>query len=167
MALTQSGDPTVVVSPVAAVSRSGPGPEVRVSTGLLRGTWESGVAVFRGIPFADAPVGALRFAAPRPVRGWDGVREAVSFGPPPPQAAAFGMDGMASEATGDDWLTINVWSSSPGSHAGLPVMVWIHGGAYSIGMSGLPEYDGGRLARDGGVVVVTSRGCVSGGRDEG
>jgi para-nitrobenzyl esterase len=121
----------------------------------VRGGWEEGVAVFRGIPFAEPPVGALRFAAPRPVRGWDGVREAVSFGPSPPQAAAFGMDSLAGDAAGDDWLTINVWSPSPGPGAGLPVMVWIHGGAYSIGMSSLPEYDGGRLARDGRAVVVT------------
>ena len=113
------------------------------------------MAVFRGIPFAEPPVGALRFAAPRPVRGWGGVRDAVSYGPPPPQAAAFGMDRLAREAAGDDWLTINVWSPEPGPDAGLPVMVWIHGGAYTIGMSSLPEYDGGRLARDGPVVVVT------------
>ena len=65
------------------------------------------------------------------------------------------MDALAQDAAGDDWLTVNVWSPEPGPGAGLPVMVWIHGGAYTIGMSSLPEYDGGRLARDGGVVVVT------------
>lgn len=130
-------------------------PEVRASAGTLHGRWEGGVAVFRGIPFAEPPVGALRLAAPRPVRRWDGAREAASFGPPPPQATAFGMDRVAREAAGDDWLTLNVWSAEPGPAAGLPVMVWIHGGAYAIGMSSLPEYDGGRLARDGGVVVVT------------
>jgi len=140
---------------VAASAPSGSRPEVRASAGTLRGSWEAGVAVFRGIPFAESPVGALRFAAPRPVRGWGGVREAVSYGPPPPQAAAFGMDTLAREAASNDWLTINVWSPDPGPGAGLPVMVWIHGGAYTIGMSSLPEYDGGRLARDGAVVVVT------------
>ena len=139
----------------AASTPSGSRPEARASAGLLRGTWEAGVAVFRGIPFAEAPVGALRFAAPRPARGWGGTREAVSFGPPPPQANAFGMDRMAREAVGDEWLTCNVWSPDPGSGGGLPVMVWIHGGAYTIGMSSLPEYDGSHLARDGGVVVVT------------
>jgi para-nitrobenzyl esterase len=134
-------------------------PEVRAAAGTLRGSREggsreAGVAVFRGIPFAEPPVGTLRFAAPRPVRGWAGVRDAVSFGPPPPQAGAFGMDTLSADA-GDDWLTVNVWSPEPGPGAGLPVMVWIHGGAYTIGMSGLPEYDGARLAREGGVVVVT------------
>lgn len=135
----------------ASVSR----PEVRAVAGRLRGSRDAGLAVFRGIPFAEAPVGALRFAAPQPVRGWDGVREAVSYGPPPPQAGVFGMDALSQDAAGDDWLTINVWSPEPDPGARLPVMVWIQGGAYAIGMSSLPEYDGGRLARDGGVVMVT------------
>jgi para-nitrobenzyl esterase len=130
-------------------------PEVRTAAGTLRGNREAGLAVFRGIPFAQPPVGPLRFAAPQPVRGWNGVRNALSYGPPPPQAGVFGMDALSRDAPGDDWLTINVWSPDPGPGAELPVMVWIHGGAYGIGMSSLPEYDGGRLARDGSVVVVT------------
>ncbi len=130
-------------------------PEVHAPAGAVRGSWEAGAAVFRGIPFAEPPAGALRFAAPRRASRWEATREAVSFGPPPPQAAGFGMDELARRSVGDDWLTVNVWSPEPGPGAGLPVMVWIHGGAYAIGMSSLPEYDGGRLARDGGVVVVT------------
>ncbi|WP_066954280.1 carboxylesterase/lipase family protein [Streptomyces lushanensis] len=133
---------------------SGSRPVVRAAAGELRGGREAGVAVFRGIPFAEPPVGVLRFAAPRPVRGWSGVREALSYGPPPPQGGHFGAD-AASRDAGDDWLTVNVWSPEPGPDAGAPVMVWIQGGGYVIGTSGLPEYDGGRLARDGGVVVVT------------
>ncbi len=140
---------------VAESKPSGSRPEVRATAGGLRGSREAGVAVFRGIPFAQPPVGVLRFAAPRPVRGWSGVREALSYGPPPPQGGHYGMDALSQEAAGDDWLTVNVWSPEPDPGAGLPVMVWIQGGAYVIGMSGLPEYDGGRLARDGGVVVVT------------
>jgi para-nitrobenzyl esterase len=127
--------------------------EVRTAAGTLRGSREAGVAVFRGIPFAEAPVGELRFAAPRPARGWDGVRAAVSYGPPPPQPDAFGRDELS--AVGDEWLTLNVWSPDPGRGARLPVMVWVHGGAYTIGKSSSPEYDGRRLARDGSVVVVT------------
>ncbi len=127
--------------------------EVRTAAGTVRGTQEKGVSVFRGIPFAEPPVGALRFGAPQPVRAWDGVREAVAFGPPPPQAGAFGMDKLQ-EASGD-WLTVNVWSPDPGAGAGLPVMVWIQGGGYMVGMSSQPEFDGARLAREGGVVVVT------------
>jgi para-nitrobenzyl esterase len=139
--------------PVMTVAASEP--EVRAAAGSVRGRQEAGVAVFRGIPFAEPPVGALRFAAPQPVRGWNGVREALSYGPPPPQAGFFGMEELSQDTAADDWLTINVWSPEPGPGAGLPVMVWFQGGAYLIGMSSLPEYDGGRLARDGGVVVVT------------
>ena len=116
----------------------------------MRGTIEAGVAVFRGIPFAAPPVNDLRFAAPTPPRTWDGVRDALVFGPPPPQAGVFGMSLLVG---GEDWLTLNVWSPDPSRDAGLPVMVWIYGGAYAIGMSSLPEYDGARLARDGVVLV--------------
>jgi para-nitrobenzyl esterase len=119
-----------------------------VPAGRLRGTWNDGVAVFRGVPYAAPPVGALRFAAPQPVAGWEGVRPAVTFGPPPPQV------GAGPEA-GDDWLTVNVWSPGLEPAAALPVMVWVYGGGYTIGASSRAEYDGARLARDGGVVVVT------------
>ena len=121
--------------------------EVRVTGGMVRGRLEGGVAVFRGLPFAAAPVGALRFAAPRPAEPWDGVREAFEYGPPPPQPLR--------STDGDDWLTVNVFTPDPGSGAGLPVMVWFHGGGFTIGVSSSPEYDGGRLAREHGVVVVT------------
>jgi para-nitrobenzyl esterase len=134
---------------------SGLPPLVRAPAGAVRGVHESAVAVFRGIPFALPPVGPLRFAAPQRVPAWDGVREAGSFGPPPPQGGHFGMDSLSGEDASDDWLTLNVWSPDPGPAAGLPVLVWIQGGGYVIGMSGLPEYDGARLAGEGGVVVVT------------
>ncbi|WP_034590390.1 carboxylesterase/lipase family protein [Hamadaea tsunoensis] len=125
-------------------------PEVRVPAGVLRGSWESGVAVFRGIPYAAPPVGAHRFAAPQPALAWDGVRPAVAFGPPPPQTDDDGGEG----GEGGDWLTVNVWSPDPGRAVHLPVLVWIFGGAYTIGAANRPEYDGANLAR-GGVVVVT------------
>src|SRR5437764_1224672 len=91
-------------------------PVVRTAAGQVRGRAENGVAVFRGIPFAQPPVGALRFAAPQPARPWDGVREADMFGPPPPQSA-FMLGPTAPVAPGadpDDWLTVNVFSPDPG-----------------------------------------------------
>ena len=121
--------------------------DVNVRGGVVRGGMEADLAVFRGMPYAAPPV---RFGAPQPVAAWDGVREATRFGPPPPQSGALGMSALVEE--GDDWLTLNVWS--PDLRGGLPVMVWIQGGAYAFGMSALPEYDGSNLAHDG-VVVVT------------
>ncbi len=130
-------------------------PVVRTAAGQVRGRAENGVAVFRGIPFAQPPVGGLRFAAPQPARPWDGVREADMFGPPPPQSA-FMLGPTAPVAPGadpDDWLTVNVFSPDPGA-AGLPVMVWIYGGGYRFGVSSQVVYDGTALARQN-VVVVT------------
>ncbi len=121
--------------------------DVEVEGGVVRGAVESDLAVFRGIPYAAHPV---RFGAPEPAAAWVGVREATTFGPPPPQSGAFGMDTLADE--GDEWLSVNVWS--PDLSGRSAVMVWIQGGAYAFGMSGLPEYDGSNLAH-GGVVVVT------------
>lgn len=127
-------------------------PEVRTGAGTVRGRRENGLAVFRGIPFAQPPVGELRFAAPRPAGRWDGVREAFAFGPPPPQEV---MVNPGAPFTGDDWLTVNVWTPDADPAARRPVMVWLYGGAYKLGSADDPNYDGSRLSRDGDVVVVT------------
>ncbi|GAA1696104.1 carboxylesterase family protein [Kribbella yunnanensis] len=121
--------------------------EVRTAVGVLRGVREAGCAVFRGIPYAEPPVGARRFGEPEPVRPWDGVRPATEFGPAPPQSELLGRTRVDQR---DDWLTLNVWTSDVG---GLPVMVWIPGGAYMAGDSSRPEFDGARLAARGVVVV--------------
>ncbi|WP_024805163.1 carboxylesterase/lipase family protein [Nocardia sp. BMG51109] len=124
-------------------------PEVRTAAGVARGSWDNTVAVFRGIPYARSPFGPRRFAAPVPAPAWDGVRDALEFGPPVPQA------GDVTPRSGDadtDCLTLNVWSPDPGA-AGLPVLAWIHGGAYLEGTSGNPHSDGATLARAGAVVV--------------
>lgn len=140
-------------------------PVVRTACGAVRGRTEEGLTVFRGIPFAQPPVGDARFAAPRRPRPWDGVRDAYAFGPPPPQdlggagggggAGVAGGVGGAGALEGDDWLTVNVWTPAPDPAAHRPVMVWIHGGAYKMGHSGSPAYDARRIAADGDLVVVT------------
>ncbi|MFJ9673208.1 carboxylesterase/lipase family protein [Streptomyces sp. NPDC101221] len=131
-------------------------PVVRTSAGAVRGRTEDGLAVFRGIPFAQPPVGEARFAAPRRPRPWDGVRDAYAFGPPPPQdVGAAGTAGSPDAPGGDDWLTVNVWTPAPDPAARRPVMVWIYGGAYKLGHSGNPAYDARRIAADGDLVVVT------------
>jgi para-nitrobenzyl esterase len=134
-----------------------PEPEVSTTAGVVRGRTENGLAVFRGIPYAEPPIGEARLQSPRPVRAWDGVRAAFSFGPPAPQdttiAARSGAGFLL--GTGDDWLTVNVWTPEPDPAQRRPVMVWIHGGAYKQGTSGSPGYDAQHIARDGDVVVVS------------
>ena len=131
-----------------------PGADTRA--GAVRGRREERLAVFRGIPYAQPPVGEARFAAPRPAERWDGVREAFAFGPPPPQEP-LGPDAepVGTVPAGDDWLTVNVWTPEADPAARRPVMVWIYGGAYKFGSADDPAYDAGRLARDGELVVVT------------
>jgi para-nitrobenzyl esterase len=130
--------------------------DVRTAAGAVRGRAEDGLVVFRGIPFAEPPVGEARFQAPRPVRDWEGTREAYAFGPPPPQEAGIqGRAGVLPAPTGDDWLTVNVWTPDTDPSARRPVMVWIYGGAYKLGHTGSPGYDAQHLARAGDLVVVT------------
>ncbi|MGW0809276.1 carboxylesterase/lipase family protein [Nonomuraea sp. NPDC002799] len=127
---------------------------ISIGGGRVAGTrGDDGIAVFKGIPFAKAPFGPLRFAAPVPPDPWDGVLAADRFGARPPQPPM--LPGMPpwDPAGGLDCLTLNVWTPDPGG-SGLPVMVWIYGGAYRSGYADLPLYDGGTLAGQG-VVVVT------------
>jgi para-nitrobenzyl esterase len=118
--------------------------EVRTSAGTVRGCWEDGVAVYRGIPFAAPPVGRDRFAAPRPPVPWTGVRDATRFGPPPPQP------GRPTE--GEEWLNLAVWTPDP-ARTGLPVVVWISGGTYLNCNTANPHLAGAALAAAGAVVV--------------
>jgi para-nitrobenzyl esterase len=124
-------------------------------SGEVRGETVNGVARFLGIPYAASPTGALRFQPPAPLAAWDGVRECVAFGPTPPKpdyAAPFDTLLPEPNIPGDDWLTLNVWT--PALTGDRPVMVWIHGGAFSNGNSAVRMYDGYAFARDG-VVLVT------------
>ena len=136
-------------------------PIVKTRSGAVRGRAEQGVIAFKGIPFAAPPVGQRRFVAPVPPQPWDGVREASAFSPTPPQAdtSSQRMPGLdlrpivgESWRKGDDYLTINIWTPDPGAR-GLPVMVYIYGGAFVLGGSSTPLYNGARFARDGVVCV--------------
>src|SRR5581483_66993 len=135
-------------------------PIVELASGRGRGATEGELAVFRGIPFARAPVGAFRFGAPQAVEPWAGVREAVAFGPAAAQSAidvtyvpGFSLwEGIG--ATSEDCLTVNVWTA--GLSGRRPVLVWIHGGAFLKGAGSQALYDGATLAQRGDVVVVTA-----------
>lgn len=129
---------------------------VQTSTGVLRGSAEDALSVFRGIPYAQPPVGELRFRAPRPAEPWDGTRDCTAFGHIAPQIANPALDallGREEQTEDEDCLYLNVWTPELDG-AEQPVMVWIHGGAFTIGSGSLPLYDGQHLARRG-VVVVT------------
>ena len=136
-------------------------PVVTTRNGRIRGTTsaDGSVAVFRGIPYAAAPVGPNRFGLPRPVEPWTGELDASQYGataPKAPYAAPFDVLLPETDIPGADCLNLNVWTParSVGTAERLPVMVFLHGGAFANGAGSLPGYDGSAFARDG-VVLVT------------
>ncbi|WP_113717230.1 carboxylesterase/lipase family protein [Arthrobacter dokdonensis] len=141
-------------------------PIVQTTTGLVRGMWRPSPetaagpgafghsAAFLGIPFAEAPVGALRFAAPVPHGPWDGVRDAVEQGataqrPGPPEPTLIPEPSVPGGST----LNVNVFTPAPSVAAALPVLVYIHGGGFTAGSPASPWYDGAAFNRDGVVTV--------------
>jgi para-nitrobenzyl esterase len=124
---------------------------VRTESGLVSGApgRDASVTAFKGIPYAEPPLGSLRWTAPRPPRRWEGVRKADQFSDACAQVFPNG-DFPKSE----DCLYLNVWTAAKSAGAGLPVMVWIHGGGLRVGSSREALYDGEELAKKG-VVVVT------------
>ena len=144
-------------------------PVVTIGQGAVRGIWRNTKrhraadgyarsAAFLGIPFAEAPFGERRFAAPVPAAGWDGVRDAIEFGPTPQrrpfaEVTAIPEPSFPGEAT----LNLNVFTPAPGQqNALLPVLVWIHGGGFKAGSASSPWYDGLAFNRDGVVTVSIS-----------
>ncbi|MGA7416598.1 MAG: carboxylesterase family protein, partial [Acidimicrobiales bacterium] len=137
-------------------------PTVEVATGRLQGlSARAGrskrtVLAFHGIPYAADPVGPLRFRAPQPPEPWGGVRDATEFGPASMQSGASPFSGTIPgnhvAAVSERCLTLDVWA--PDQAGGLPVLVWVSGGAFLTGGTGIETYDGSGLAADEGVVVV-------------
>jgi para-nitrobenzyl esterase len=130
--------------------------EVLTTSGAVRGIPSGPVVAFKGIPYAAPPFGDLRFAAPSPPAPWDGVRDCTAYGPTapkPPYPAPVDLLLPEPVIPGEDVLNLNVWTPDP-SAGGLPVLVWIHGGAFVNGSGAVPQYDGTAFARDG-VVLVT------------
>jgi para-nitrobenzyl esterase len=123
-------------------------PVVATSHGKVRGTVDRGIQVFRGIPYGAPTSGARRFRAPEPPEPWRGVRDATGFGPSCPQSPA-------DPAQSEDCLVLNVWTPGAGQSARRPVMVWVHGGGFSVGSGSDRVNDGVRLCARQDVVLVT------------
>ncbi|MGW4033769.1 carboxylesterase/lipase family protein [Streptomyces sp. NPDC004838] len=141
---------------IVLVSEFTQGPQVEVEGGLLQGISSGDVSAFLGIPYAAAPFGERRMRPPQPVEPWSGVRSATQYGATAPKGEyAPQYRPLFPEVTieGDECLNLNVWTPDP-SATGLPVLVWIHGGAFMNGSGSVGEYDGTAFARDG-VVCVT------------
>ncbi|MCF2533319.1 carboxylesterase/lipase family protein [Yinghuangia soli] len=137
----------------------GEAPVVRTPAGDVRGIMlGDSNAAYLGIPFAEAPVGDLRFAAPVKRAPWEGVRDAVAYGATPLRDYMMGVTLIPEPSyPGDDTLLVNVFTPKPGdTTAKLPVFVWIHGGGFMSGSPSSPWYEGGAFPRDGVVVVSVS-----------
>lgn len=129
---------------------SGPNPQVETPSGPVIGARDGGVRSFLGIPFAEPPVGPLRFAPPVAKGAWTEPFDASTFGPACPQGAGLGPVPTDQD---EDCLTVNVWTPDPAPD-NAPVMLFIHGGGFTIGSGAQPVYDGANLASRG-VILVT------------
>jgi para-nitrobenzyl esterase len=130
--------------------------EVEVRAGRLRGRRTEAGAEFLGVPYAAAPVGPRRLRPPEPAPAWDGVRHATRFGAAPLQPGSARARLLQGDpgVTDEDCLSLNVWTPAH-APSGLPVLVWVHGGAFTNGAGSVPALCGGLLAKAASAVVVT------------
>jgi len=127
---------------------SAPKPLATVSTGQLRGSLTyDGEAVFKNIPFAEAPIGNLRWHEPLPAKAWTGVRDATAFGP------ACVQSGHLNAVSSEDCLQLNIWTPSWPMQSPVPVLVWFHGGGNVAGSAIEPLFNGENFARHGIILV--------------
>src|SRR5690242_9655534 len=123
---------------------------IRIESGMLQGTDEDGLTIYRGIPFAAPPVGDLRWRPPRPAPKWSGVRSASQYG----RACMQSNPAISNlPAPAEDCLFLNVWTPATRANERLPVMVWIHGGGFVAGTPAEQLYHGEWLAKKGVLVV--------------
>jgi len=126
---------------------------VQTGAGLVEGARAGGLTVYKGVPFAAPPLGALRWREPAPVPPWSGVRKADAFAPACMQTGV-SMPGETPPVVSEDCLYLNIWTRAKAANAKLPVIVWIYGGGFFNGSAAMPLYWGDRLARRGAIVVT-------------
>lgn len=124
-----------------------PADQIQVAEGTYRGEIQAGLLTLKGIPYAQPPLGSLRFRPPVPATSFTGVRDARTAGP------VCAQDSERTFIGSEDCLTLNVWT--PDKSAALPIIVFVHGGGFTEGASILPGYDGANLASASNAVVVT------------
>jgi para-nitrobenzyl esterase len=149
------------IAPVAAIALGAPAamaqiPQAHVTGGTIAGVVEGGLSMFKGIPFAAPPVGALRWKAPQPVKPWSGVKQTTAFGAGCMQDPVLAKQMGADVPLSEDCLFIDVWTPARAAGEKLPVIAWIYGGGFNGGMTSVPLYDGANLARKGVVFVSIS-----------
>ena len=129
--------------------------QVTTQYGVLEGIEDDGVKKFLGVPFAQAPVGELRWKAPQPVLAWEGVREAKAFGDDPMQLNIFGDMAFRGSGRSEDCLYLNIWTTAQTTADALPVLIYFNGGGLMAGSGSEPRYDGTSIAKLG-VIGVTA-----------
>ena len=129
--------------------------QVKTQYGILEGFEQDGVKKFLGVPFAQAPVGELRWKAPQPLQAWDGIREAKNFGDDPMQPNIFGDMSFRGPARSEDCLYLNIWTTAATTADALPVLIYFNGGGLMAGSGSEPRYDGSSIAKEG-VIGVTA-----------
>jgi len=149
----------VILCTIAASAFTQPGdsiraPRVKTANGLLEGVLESGMCMFKGVPFAAPPVGDLRWKEPQPVKSWSGIRPAVKFGPRAMQRPIYSDMQFRSDGVSEDCLYLNIWTSSVMSKTKRPVLVYFYGGGLMAGDGSEYRYDGESMARKG-IVAIT------------
>jgi para-nitrobenzyl esterase len=131
-------------------------PVVEVAEGALRGSWVGDVAVFKGVPYAAPPIGALRFEPPQPGAPWPQLRDATISGPIAPQLPSRlnRIMGDFEMPAGEDCLTLNIWTPTL-DEPPAPVLFWLHGGAFTSGAGSIGWYSGQNFAANGRILVVS------------
>jgi len=144
--------PTAVAQQKSAQQQA---PTVQTKNGIVQGINDSGIRVFKGIPFAQPPTGDLRWKPPQPVKDWQGVRKTDHFGPRCMQRNVFGDMVFRSDGMSEDCLYLNIWTPAKTGDQKLPVLVYFYGGGFIAGDGSEPRYAGESMARNKGIISIT------------